>query len=183
MPREVMIAEIHENQDMQPAGAVGRHSEKIFFKPGRYFCRCVSSVTMAALGVLFLISLSATALAQNEASSGAAEDEPQGAFIGKNEDGDSIMRTAPRPRGEYRSYGDYYQDGIIIAPEVRPIIPLPPGPGYPHNPYPGPGPNPGPRPRDGANQLHQYNYNPQYPQEVPRRSGGGSGRGGSGGLY
>ena len=103
-----------------------------------------------------------------ERQQGQAEDEGrEESYIGTDEQGDSVMRTAPaRPR----SGGvGHYEDGLIIAPQIEPIIPLQPRPRQPFNPYPGPGPHPGPQPRHGINQLHEYNYNPEYPQEVPRR--------------
>jgi hypothetical protein len=94
-----------------------------------------------------------------------------GSFIGTNEEGDSVMRTAPRSRPKSGG-GRFYEDGLILAPRIEPIVPLPPRPRPPMNPYPGPGPHPGPGPRDGVNQLHQYNYNPEYPHEPPRRNSG-----------
>ena len=97
-------------------------------------------------------------------------DEQDGAFIGTNEEGDSVMSTGPR-RVQSGGVGQYEDGSTVIYPQIEPIIPLPPGPRPPVNPYPGPGPHPGPRPRDGVNQLHEYNYNPEYPMEVPRRPG------------
>lgn len=97
----------------------------------------------------------------------SGEEEQEGSFIGTNEEGDSIMRTAPR-RPQSGGVGEY-EDGLFIAPQIEPIVPLPPRPRPPVNPYPGPGPHPGPMPRDGINQRHEYNYNPEYPMEVPRR--------------
>ena len=98
-------------------------------------------------------------------------DEQGGAFIGTNEEGDSVMSTGPR-RVQSGGSGQYEDgSGMVIYPQITPIIPLPPGPRPPVNPYPGPGPHPGPRPRDGVNQMHEYNYNPEYHMEVPRRPG------------
>ena len=91
-------------------------------------------------------------------------DEQDGAFIGTNEEGDSVMSTGPR-RVQSGGVGQYEDGSTVIYPQIEPIIPLPPGPRPPVNPYPGP------RPRDGVNQLHEYNYNPEYPMEVPRRPG------------
>ncbi len=167
MLQENMRLKTGANKGPQSAGNVCRQNKKNFFMPGGRFRGLGVSLATALLGGCLFFSLPAAVFAQDKAAQGN-EDEPQGAFIGKNEDGDAIMRTAPRPREEQRPYNDYYRDGIILSPEVRPIIPLPPGPRPPHNPYPGPGPHPGPQPRDGVNQLHEYNYNPQYPQEVPR---------------
>lgn len=104
-------------------------------------------------------------------------DDPPSGYIGTNEDGDSVMRTGQKPRNENDDVRDYEQ-GLIISPEVTPIIPMRPGPRDPFNPYPGPGPHPGPHPRDGVNQLHEYNYNPEYPLEAPRRPMGRPGEGG-----
>ena len=98
-------------------------------------------------------------------------DEQDGAFIGTNEEGDSVMSTGPR-RVQSGGSGQYEDGGgMVIYPQITPITPLPPGPRPPVNPYPGTGPHPGPRPRDGVNQMHEYNYNPEYPMEVPRRPG------------
>ena len=108
-----------------------------------------------------------------------AQDPPSG-YIGTNEEGDSVMRTGPRQRNENDDVRDY-ENGMIISPEITPIIPMRPGPRPPFNPYPGPGPHPGPQPRDGVNQMHEYNHNPEYPLEAPRRSFGGGGGGGGGG--
>ena len=107
----------------------------------------------------------------NQADAQSGEGEREESFIGTDEEGDSVMRTAPR-RPQSGGVGEY-EDGLIIAPQIEPIIPLPPGPRQPVNPYPGPGPHPGPLPRDGVNQRHEYNYNPEYPLEVPRRHSGG----------
>ena len=98
-------------------------------------------------------------------------EDQDGAFIGTNEEGDSVMSTG-RPRPNSGGVG-HYEDGLIIAPQIEPIVPLRPRPPMPPDPYPGPGPHPHRQPRDGVNQLHEYNYNPEFPQEVPRRPFGG----------
>lgn len=95
------------------------------------------------------------------------KDQQDGAFIGTNEEGDSVMSTG-RPRPQSGGVG-HYEDGLLIAPQIEPIIPMRPLQPMPPNPYPGPGPHPRYQPRDGVNQLHEYNYNPEFPQEVPRR--------------
>ena len=97
--------------------------------------------------------------------------DQDGAFIGTNEEGDSVMSTG-RPRPNSGGVGQY-EDGLLIAPQIEPIVPLRPRPPMPPNPYPGPGPHPHRQPRDGVNQLHEYNYNPEFPQEVPRQPFGG----------
>lgn len=111
-------------------------------------------------------------LDRNQQSEGQSDADGQdGAFIGTNEEGDSVMSTGPR-RVQSGGSGQYEDGGgMVIYPQITPITPLPPGPRPPVNPYPGPGPHPGPRPRDGVNQMHEYNYNPEYPMEVPRRPG------------
>lgn len=161
------------------------------------FAPSLITPTFGALALILALCLPVSALAQGDSAQGQPQDqqrfeqvergqgeagqygadesgdqggeEDEGSFIGTDEEGDAVMHTKPRPR----SGGvGHYEDGLIIAPQIEPIIPLPPRPRDPINPYPGPGPHPGPRPRDGINQMHEYNYNPEYPMEVPRRPGG-----------
>lgn len=131
---------------------------------------------LLVLGLLFMAPLAAHAEFINKSEDGTKQDaesreDPPSGYIGTNEEGDSVMRTGPR-RNTNDSVQDYDQ-GLIISPEVTPIVPMRPRHREPFNPYPGPGPHPGPGPRDGVNQQHEYNYNPEYPLEVPNRSGGG----------
>lgn len=132
-------------------------------------------------GLLFAAPLVAHAEFINKSEDGTKQnaepqEDPPSGYIGTNEEGDSVMRTGPRQR-DNNDVEDYNQ-GIIISPEVTPIVPMRPRHRDPFNPYPGPGPHPGPGPRDGVNQMHEYNYNPEYPLEVPNRSFGGGPRGG-----
>ncbi len=139
------------------------------------------AVFFAALGLAISLPLSVSAqegfpgdevesrldrVLQDGGRQQSGEDQ-DGAFIGTNEEGDSVMSTG-RPRPQSGGVG-HYEDGLLIAPQIEPIVPFQPRPPMPPNPYPGPGPHPHRQPRDGVNQLHEYNYNPEFPQEVPRR--------------
>ena len=143
------------------------------------------AVFFAALGLAISLPLSVSAqegfpgdevesrldrVLQDGGRQQSGEDQ-DGAFIGTNEEGDSVMSTGPR-RVQSGGSGQYEDGGgMVIYPQITPITPLPPGPRPPVNPYPGPGPHPGPRPRDGVNQMPEYNYNPEYPMAAPRRPG------------